>query len=127
MNGDKTLWVLDEFTRAWNRGDLDAMMSHIAEDCVFLASAGPELDGEAFRGRAAVREGFAGLLAAFPGSSYERTDAIVDGGRAFIGWTLSYTGPDGRRVRVRGCDLFEVEDGRIRRKDGFRKQLRTER
>ena len=32
----------------------------------------------------------------------------------------------GERVELRGCDLFELADSRITRKDAFRKQRRPE-
>ena len=35
-----TLAFLDAFADAWNRHDVDAIMSAITEDCVFEASAG---------------------------------------------------------------------------------------
>ena len=38
--------LLDGFADAWNRHDLDALMSMMTDDCVFQASAGPQADGE---------------------------------------------------------------------------------
>lgn len=38
--------LLDEFADAWNRHDLDALMSMMTADCVFQASAGNTVDGE---------------------------------------------------------------------------------
>jgi ketosteroid isomerase-like protein len=45
MRGDAratevTLEFLDAFAQAWNRYDVDAIMSAMTEDCVFEASAG---------------------------------------------------------------------------------------
>ena len=46
------LTLLDRFADAWNRHDLDALMSMMTDDCVFEASAGPEVDGQRSEGTA---------------------------------------------------------------------------
>ncbi len=38
--------LLDRFADAWNRHDLDALMSMMTDDCVFEASAGPQVNGQ---------------------------------------------------------------------------------
>ena len=35
--------VLQDFADAWNRHDVDALMTFMADDCVFEASAGPDV------------------------------------------------------------------------------------
>ena len=42
--------LLDRFADAWNRHDLDALMSMMTDDCVFEASAGPEVTGQRSEG-----------------------------------------------------------------------------
>ena len=54
-----TTEVLQAFADAWNRHDVDALMSFMTEDCVFEASAGPDVCGTRCTGREAVRAGFA--------------------------------------------------------------------
>ena len=39
---------LEQFAEAWNRHDIDALMSFMADDCVFHAAAGPDLRGRSF-------------------------------------------------------------------------------
>ena len=46
-----TLEVLQAFADAWNRHDVDALMSFMADDCVFEASAGPAVCGTRYAGR----------------------------------------------------------------------------
>ena len=45
MNHEVTTEVLQAFADAWNRHDVDALMSFMTEDCVFEASAGPDVCG----------------------------------------------------------------------------------
>jgi hypothetical protein len=35
----------------------------------------------------------------------------------FSEWTLTGTAPSGDRIEVRGCDHFELRDGKIIKKD----------
>ena len=46
----KRLQILDAFAEAWNRHDIEVLMSMMTEDCVFEASGGPDVNGERFEG-----------------------------------------------------------------------------
>ena len=52
MNKSSTVTVatLAAFGDAWNRHDIDALMSFMADDCEFHAVAGPDLLGRSFVG-----------------------------------------------------------------------------
>ncbi len=69
------LALLDRFAAAWNRHDLDALMSMMTDDCVFKASAGPDADGERNEGRQAVRAAFAAVFDGFPGRTLGQREA----------------------------------------------------
>jgi len=58
--------MLQAFADAWNRHDIDALMSFMTQDCAFEASAGPDVCGTRYVGWEAVRAGFAEVWAAFP-------------------------------------------------------------
>ncbi len=60
-----TTKILDAFADAWNRHDVDRLMSFMAQDCVFDASAGTEVCGTRYKGRDQVRKGFSEVFAAF--------------------------------------------------------------
>src|SRR3954466_13992916 len=49
--------IVKEFSDAWGRADLEALMPHLADDFVFCASVGPE-PGATWVGKEAAREGF---------------------------------------------------------------------
>ena len=107
-------------SEAWGRGDLEALMEHVADDCVYSASVGPE-PGETFVGKAAVRAGFTKLLAHDHDSIAEPGDVHVIGDRAVSTWGFRRRDPSGREIVVRGCDLWQFRDGLVIRKDSFRK------
>jgi steroid delta-isomerase-like uncharacterized protein len=116
-----TTEVLQAFADAWNRHDIDALMSFMAEDCVFEASAGPEVCGTRYAGREAVRAGFEDVWATFPDAHWGGARHFVSGDRGVSEWTFTGTRTDGARVEVRGCDLFTFRDGKIALKNSYRK------
>ncbi len=116
-----TVEFLDAFADAWNRHDVDALMTFMAEDCVFDSSSGPEICGTRYAGREAVRAGFSQVFVTFPDAQWNNPRHFVAGNRGVSEWTFTGTRTDGSRVEVRGCDLFEFRDGRIARKDSYRK------
>jgi len=61
-----TVEILEKFADAWNRHDIDSLMSFMAEDCAFETSAGPDACGSRYEGRDAVRAGFTDVWAVFP-------------------------------------------------------------
>jgi steroid delta-isomerase-like uncharacterized protein len=113
--------LLDRFAEAWNRHDLDALMSMMTDDCVFEASAGPQADGQRSEGQQEVRAAFAAVFAAFPDAHWAEPRHFVAGNRGVSEWTFSGTRRDGTRVEVTGCDLFTFRDGRIAIKNSYRK------
>ena len=43
MSDNQVKWqLLEDFAQAFNRHDLDGVMSRMTDDCVFLTAAGPE-------------------------------------------------------------------------------------
>jgi ketosteroid isomerase-like protein len=121
--GTMTVEILEAFGEALNRRDLDAAMSHFAEDGSYQASAGPALEGHDFQGRDAVRAGLETFLARYPDGRYEDVSLFVAGERGFGEWTFVGTSVHGQPVRIRGCDLYEFTGDKIKRKNAFRKQL----
>jgi steroid delta-isomerase-like uncharacterized protein len=113
--------LLERFADAWNRHDLDALMSMMTDDCVFQASAGPEIDGQRSEGPLAVRAAYAAVFDAFPDAHWAGPRHFIAGDRGVSEWTFTGTHQDGRRVEVTGCDLFTLRDGKIAVKNSYRK------
>ena len=116
-----TTELLQAFADAFNRHDVEAVMSYMTEDCVFEASAGPEVCGTRYVGRVAVRAAFAEVWAIFPDAQWSNARHFVCGKRGVSEWTFTGTRADGTRVEVHGCDLFTFRDGRISLKNSYRK------
>ena len=115
-----TEW-LQAFADAFNRHDAAAIMSFMTDDCVFEASAGPEVCGTRFEGREAVGNAFVEVWATFPDAHWGHARHFVCGDRGVSEWIFTGTRSDGARVEVHGCDLFHFRDGRIALKNSYRK------
>ena len=112
---------LQAFADAWNRHDADALMSFMADDCAFEASAGPEACGTRAEGSKAVRAAFAEVWATFPDAHWGNARHFVCADRGVSEWTFTGTRQDGSRVEVHGCDLFTFRSGKIALKNSYRK------
>lgn len=106
---------------AFNRHDIDGVMAFFAPDCVFDAIGGPEVYGTRFLGSQAIAEAFSAVWRAMPDAHWAHHSHLVQGDRAVSEWTFSGTQADGTRIEAEGCDLFTLRDGRIVRKQAFRK------
>lgn len=120
-NLERNKGVYAEFAAAWHDKDLSRLNAMIADDAVYGGSVGPE-PGTTYRGRDAVMRGFAEMLAFDPGIS--TTDGVVYvGDRAYVEWSYR-TIEEGREiVSLRGMDIVEFNEGKITRKEAFRKAL----
>ena len=121
MSTEVTVEMLQAFAEAWNRHDVPALMSYMTDDCVFEASAGSEVGGTRYSGRAAVQAGYAEVFATFSDAHWAEARHFVQGDRGVSGWTFTGTRADGSRVEVNGCDVFTFRDGKIAVKDSYRK------
>lgn len=112
---------LQSFADAFNAHDLEAIMSHMTDDCVFEASAGPDSDGEKFSGQEDVKKAFGKVFTTFPDAHWGNAEHFISGARGFSEWIFTGTKSDGTRVEVTGCDLFTFRDGKIAIKNSYRK------
>ena len=119
LSREISLEFLDAFGDAWNRHDVDAIMTFMADDCAFETTAGPEVCGKRYEGREAVRRAFARVFSIFPDAHFGNPRHFVAGDRGCTEWTFTGTGADGKRVEVLGCDLFTFRDGRIALKSSY--------
>jgi ketosteroid isomerase-like protein len=113
MEREKLVDVVVRFTEAFNRDDLDGVMSFMAEDAVY-----DEFNGTINRGAAAIRAAFVPQFRGdFGKLRFHTEDLFVDAaaGKAMIRWLCTLEtkrGPGGWR----GLDLIHVENGRITQK-----------
>jgi len=118
--------LVDDFTAAFNRNDLDAVMTAFADDAVYRPG-----DGSSHRGRAAIRAAFAPQFAgAFGAMRFDPEDQLIDepARKAALRWICrhDFTAAHGRgmapllklalrlrhgtRVGWHGVDVFHFDE-----------------
>jgi len=111
-----TVEDLKAFAGAWDRHEVDTIMTFFTDDCVFIAGW-----GERFVGKERVREGVSEFFTKFPDGRFSDGHHFISGNRGVSEWTFTATGSDGVKLEMTGCDLFAFENGKIAVKNAFRK------
>ena len=116
-----TVETMKQVLDAFNRHDLDAIMEFFADDCSFDFPRGPEPWGRRFTGKEQVREALAGRFKGIPDVHYGEDVHWISaaGNKGVSEWTLTGTTTTGVKLKVRGCDLWEFQNGKIIRKDSY--------
>ncbi len=114
--------LLQELFKAFNRHDVEAVLSLMTDDIVFEGAAGPESFGARFTGYKAVGEAFEGAWKTFPDVQWANHTHQVSGNLGVSQWTLVGTRKDGVKIEADGVDLFGFRDGKIASKKAFRKE-----
>ena len=120
-NNKVTIDFLQAFVDAFNAHDADKIVSMMTDDCIFQASAGPEVDGEKFVGKENVKKAFQQVFVSFPDAKWSNAKHFIAGDRGVSEWVFSGTKSDDTRVEVTGCDLFTFREGKIAVKNSYRK------
>ena len=113
VSTQSNLKTLQAFGDAWNRRDLDGIMSYMTDDCVFYSPAGPELMGKAHRGQAAIRAAFEAGVFTMKDFEFKDVNYVVNGDQGHMSWTLTGTQRDGAKAEIPGVDLITFRDGKI--------------
>jgi steroid delta-isomerase-like uncharacterized protein len=119
MSQPVSVELLKEFLDAFNRHDLDSIMDHFADDCVFYMPRGAGPRGDRYLGKNEVRAGLARRFEGIPDVQYGCDRHWACGNFGVSEWTLTGTSASGKSLKVRGVDLLEFVDGKITRKDSF--------
>ena len=116
-----TAETLKKVLEAFNRHDLEAIMNFFSEDCSFDFPRGPEPYGQRFTGKVQVKEALAGRFRGIPDVHYgnDRHWISAEGDKGVYEWKLSGTTTSGKKLEVRGCDIWEFQQGKISRKDSY--------
>ena len=122
-----TIALLDAIQDAFNRHDVDDILSYFAEDCEWLMARGPDpWEGRRLHGKAAIGEVLSARYAVIPDMRWEDMSHFVstDGTRACSEWTVRGTPSDGSAaIDWLGCDLWTFSGGLVTRKDTYWKYI----
>lgn len=121
QSDEVTVEFLQAFADAWNRHDVEDLMSFMTDDCVFESSAGEAACGTRYEGAEAVRKGYSKSWEDFPDAQWNDARHFVSGNRGVSEWVFTGTKADGKRTEVAGCDIFTFRGGKIVVKNSYRK------
>lgn len=124
--GRVTHELLGQINEAFNSRDADKIASFFHDDAVFHMASGPDPDGRAVRGKAAIRKVLADRFLVIPDMRWEHIDEWIAGNRAVTVWRVKGNAADGTVLDYQGCDLFEFRDGLIQDKDTYWKIVRPD-
>ena len=119
--------LLDEIQDAFNRHDVDGILSHFADDCEWLMARGPEPhEARRLKGKAAIGDVLRARYQVIPDMRWEDMSHFVspDGAKACSEWTVRGTPNDGSAlIDLLGCDVWTFQEGWVVRKDTYWKTV----
>lgn len=107
-----------DFTEAFNRENIDEVMSYFADDAIY-----DEFNAVRHEGKAAIREAFVPQFRGDYGKMRFHTEDVfldVEAGKAMIRWLLTFEEPH-RAGGWRGLDLLHFKDGKLVEKHTYAK------
>jgi ketosteroid isomerase-like protein len=110
--------LTDHFLSAFNRADVDAIMSFFTEDAVY-----EEFHGRVNEGKAAIRKSFERLYSGrFATPRFEEDDTFVDveQSKVMSSWRL-YLELEGEAMVIEGLDLLRYQNDKIILKQTYAK------
>ena len=113
--------LLDAITDAYNRNDIDDVMSFFAEDAVFDHAAGTEINGTRFEGLETIRSIFEGLFNNVERVNWTPIDTRISGDKAYCEFHRVAQLKSGETQDFLSIDVLTFRDGLIVHKDTFYK------
>ncbi|MCY4452794.1 MAG: nuclear transport factor 2 family protein [Immundisolibacterales bacterium] len=122
MGAKFTLEMLNEIQDAFNRHDVDAILSWFVDDCEWLMARGPDSpDARRLRGKQAIGDVLRARYEVIPDMRWVDMKHFISacGTRAASEWTVKGTPVDGEPINSLGCDLWSFRDGKVVCKDTY--------
>ncbi|MDH3741732.1 MAG: nuclear transport factor 2 family protein [Hyphomicrobiales bacterium] len=120
-NTEITLELLDAIGDAFNRNDIDAVMSFFADDAIFDHAAGPDVNGIRISGAKDIRAAFSGLFDTVNLVHWTTLDARIAGDKAYCEYLRVAEPKSGGRQEFHSVDVLTFRDGLIVHKDTYYK------
>ena len=119
-----TMELLDAIQDAFNRQDVDGILSYFADDCEWLMARGPApREGRRCRGKAEIGEVLSTRFKQIPDMRWVDMRHWIMGDKALSEWIVQGTSLDGDTIDLLGCDLWEFRDGLVVKKDTYWKYV----
>lgn len=116
--------IVKKMVQGYSCQDLNAIMPMFDDNAVYRDMVGSNEYGNTLYGVAAIRKHFTFYFKyLMPSHHYEDAIIIGEGNRICASWTLVFGSDleESKQHRVRGCDFFLIEDGKVIEKCAFLK------
>ena len=125
--GKVTIELLDIIQNAFNRHDVDTILTHFADDCEWLMTRGPDpWEGKRLKGKQAIGDVLRARFEVIGDMRWEDMSHFIspDHRRACSEWTVRGTPNDGSPpLDYLGCDVWTFRDGQVVKKDTYWKYV----
>jgi len=111
--------LLEDYAQAWNNKDIDKIMQCMTDDCIFETGSGTEKFGTKYSGPSVVRERFMEVWEDIPNVQFEDGIHFCSGDHGCSEWTMVGTHKTGAAIEMNGCDIFTIENGKIKAKRSY--------
>lgn len=104
--------ILDEFYRAFDRGDVDRLKELFADDVTMVVPGATQISGT-FRGQDEVFGAFARMAAITGGTTRTAVERVLVDDTGGVVIAVDSALRDGEDVSARFADVFRIEQGRV--------------
>jgi ketosteroid isomerase-like protein len=116
---------MDEIVAAFNEHDADRVAGYFAKDGAMVLAAGPDIWGKRITGPNDIRAALAARFTAVPDIRWIDGKTWIVGNKVLSEWRVQGTPKEGKPLDCVGCDLWEFEGGKIKKKDTYYKLVTT--
>ena len=121
-----TVELLEAIGDAFNRHDVEGILSFFADDGVFDQPVGAEIWGHRYSGKDEIRQAFSTLFMNIPDIHWEPVRNWVSGDMGCSEWRRTGVTTNGDAQDWLGCDLFTFRDGLVIKKDSYFKIIQKD-
>ncbi len=118
-----TIAMLDAVQDAFNRHDVDGILSYFADQCEWLMARGPDpWEARRLRGKRAIQEVLEARYRVIPDMRWEDMTHFIspDATQACSEWTVRGPPNDGSpALDFLGCDIWTFVNGAVGKKDTY--------
>ena len=122
-----TVALLDTIQDAFNRHDVEGILSYFHDECEWLMARGPDpWEAKRLRGKQAIGDVLTARYKVIPDMRWEDMSHFIaaNGTKACSEWTVRGTPNDGNPpLELLGCDIWTFSDGALTRKDTYWKYI----
>jgi ketosteroid isomerase-like protein len=124
MTEEETRDLMARFGRAFMKGDVEGIVACVTDDFEWRQAEGPEVPwGRIVKGTAQLRDALAERDRAMANLHYSDAKVEICGERVVGTFRISGETADGAPADWRGCDLYQIRDGKIAYKDSYWKRI----